>query len=127
MLRIDTHQHVIPPDYRKALQKAGVDDSGGRAVPDWTVDTALQTMAELDIASAILSVSTPAAGHYFAAGLDRLDDDDRAAIDRTNALALFPRFGTPATAVPVSGRDRIRGTIRRQALRVMVKAVGARG
>jgi hypothetical protein len=59
MLRIDTHQHVIPPDYRKALQKAGVDDSGGRAVPDWTVDTALQTMAALDIASAILSVSTP--------------------------------------------------------------------
>ena len=54
MLRIDTHQHVIPPDYRKALQKAGVDDSGGRAVPDWTVDTALQTMAALDIASAIL-------------------------------------------------------------------------
>ena len=49
------------------------------------------------------------------------------AIDRTNALALFPRFGTPATPVPVSGRDRIRGTIRRQALRVMVKAVGARG
>jgi predicted TIM-barrel fold metal-dependent hydrolase len=341
MLRIDTHQHVIPPDYRKALQKAGVDDSGGRAVPDWTVDTALQTMAELDIASAILSVSTPgtmflpkpavaaalardlndysaglvasspdrfgffatvplphidesvaetvralddlnadgvvllannsgtylgedgqddlfaaldarsavvfihphelpgptvpgmpafaadflldttraayllvrngirqrypnirfilghaggfvpyashrlaisimgdtgrspadslndfssfyfdtalsssaaalptllafaqpghvtfgsdwpyapvAAGHYFAAGLDRLDDGDRAAVDRTNALALFPRFGTPATPVPVSGRDRIRGTIRRQALRVMVKAVGARG
>jgi 6-methylsalicylate decarboxylase len=341
MLRIDTHQHLIPPDYRKALQKAGVDDSGGRAVPDWTVDTALQTMAELDIASAILSVSTPgtmflpkpadaaalardlndysaglvasstdwfgffatvplphidesvaetiralddlnadgvvllannsgtylgedgqddlfaaldarsavvfihphelpgptvpgmpafaadflldttraayllvrngirqrypnirfilghaggfvpyashrlaisimgdtgrspadslndfssfyfdtalsssaaalptplafaqpghvtfgsdwpyapvAAGHYFAAGLDRLDDDDRAAVDRTNALALFPRFGTQATAVPVSVRDRIRGTIRRQVLRVMVKAVGARG
>jgi predicted TIM-barrel fold metal-dependent hydrolase len=341
VLRIDTHQHLIPPDYRKALQKAGVDDSGGRAVPDWTVDTALQTMAELDIASAILSVSTPgttflpqaadaaalardlndysaalvassperfgffatvplphvdeavaetvralddlnadgvvllannagtylgqdgqddlfaaldarsavvfihphelpgptvpglppfaadflldttraayllvrngirqrypsirfilghaggfvpyashrlaisimgdtgrspadslndfssfyfdtalsssaaalptlltfaqpghvtfgsdwpyapvAAGHYFAAGLDRLADDDRAAIDRTNPLALFPRFGTPATAVPVSGRDRIKGTIRRQALRVMVKAVGARG
>jgi predicted TIM-barrel fold metal-dependent hydrolase len=59
MLRIDTHQHMIPPDYRKALQKAGVDESGGRALPDWSPESALQTMAELDIATAILSVSTP--------------------------------------------------------------------
>lgn len=59
MPRIDTHQHLIPPDYRKALKRAGVDDSGGRALPDWTVDDALQTMSELDVASTILSVSTP--------------------------------------------------------------------
>ncbi|BBZ09938.1 amidohydrolase family protein [Mycobacterium branderi] len=59
MLRIDTHHHLIPPDYRKALQKAGIDEAGGRALPDWTAEAALQTMAELDIATAILSVSTP--------------------------------------------------------------------
>ena len=35
MLRIDTHHHLVPPDYRKALQKAGIDDAGGRAArPD---------------------------------------------------------------------------------------------
>jgi 6-methylsalicylate decarboxylase len=59
MLRIDTHQHTIPPGYRKALQKAGIDEAGGRALPDWSPKAALQTMAELNISTAILSVSTP--------------------------------------------------------------------
>jgi predicted TIM-barrel fold metal-dependent hydrolase len=59
MLRIDTHHHLIPPDYRKALQKAEIDEAGGRALPDWSPDASLQTMAELGIGTAILSVSTP--------------------------------------------------------------------
>jgi predicted TIM-barrel fold metal-dependent hydrolase len=59
MLRVDTHHHLIPPDYRNALQKAGIDDAGGRALPDWSPDGSLQVMAELDIGTAILSVSTP--------------------------------------------------------------------
>jgi hypothetical protein len=59
MLHIDTHHHLIPPGYRKALQKAGIDEAGGRTLPEWTPEAALQTMAELDIATAILSVSTP--------------------------------------------------------------------
>ncbi|MBV8348405.1 MAG: amidohydrolase [Mycolicibacterium sp.] len=59
MLRIDTHHHLIPPDYRKALQKAGIDEAGGRVLPDWSPEASLQTMAELDVATAILSVSTP--------------------------------------------------------------------
>ena len=59
MLRIDTHHHLIPPDYRKALRKAGLDEAGGRAVPDWSPQASLQAMADLDIGTAILSVSTP--------------------------------------------------------------------
>jgi 6-methylsalicylate decarboxylase len=59
MLRIDTHQHLIPPDYRKALGQAGISEAGGRALPDWSPESALQAMGELDIATAILSVSTP--------------------------------------------------------------------
>ncbi len=59
MLRIDTHHHLIPPDYRNALQKAGIDEAGGRALPDWSPDGSLRTMAELDVGTAILSVSTP--------------------------------------------------------------------
>lgn len=59
MNRIDTHHHMIPADYRKALQKAGIDEAGGRALPDWSPEASLQAMAELDIATAILSVSTP--------------------------------------------------------------------
>ncbi|MBS9534738.1 amidohydrolase [Mycobacterium sp. M1] len=59
MLRIDTHQHLIPPDYRKALRKAGIDEAGGRALPDWSPEAALQTMADLNVGTAVVSVSTP--------------------------------------------------------------------
>ena len=59
MLRIDTHHHMIPPDYRKALRRAGIDEAGGRALPDWSPEGSLQTMDELGVATAILSVSTP--------------------------------------------------------------------
>lgn len=59
MRRIDTHQHLIPPDYRKALHAAGMDEFAGRMVPDWSAEAALATMAELEVATAILSVSTP--------------------------------------------------------------------
>ena len=59
MSRIDTHHHIIPADYRKALRNAGIDEAGGRALPDWSPEAALQTMAELDVATAIVSVSTP--------------------------------------------------------------------
>jgi 6-methylsalicylate decarboxylase len=59
VLRIDTHHHMIPPDYRKALRRAGIDEAGGRTLPDWSPNSSLQTMAELGVATAILSVSTP--------------------------------------------------------------------
>jgi 6-methylsalicylate decarboxylase len=59
MLRIDTHHHVIPPDYRKALDRAGLLEAGGRELPDWSVDGSLQAMVELNVGTAILSVSTP--------------------------------------------------------------------
>jgi 6-methylsalicylate decarboxylase len=59
MSRIDTHHHSVPPLYQVALQKAGITDAGGRAMPDWTVDAALATMAALDVETGIMSVSAP--------------------------------------------------------------------
>ena len=59
MHRIDTHQHLIPPGYRKALRRAGIDEAGDRALPDWNPEASVEAMAELDVATAILSVSTP--------------------------------------------------------------------
>jgi 6-methylsalicylate decarboxylase len=59
VLRIDTHHHVIPPDYRKALQQAGLSAAGGRELPQWSPEASLQQMAELGVGTAILSVSTP--------------------------------------------------------------------
>ncbi len=60
MPRIDTHHHMIPPDYRTALQKAGIADAGGRALPGWSPEASLHAMSELDVAAGILSVSAPA-------------------------------------------------------------------
>jgi predicted TIM-barrel fold metal-dependent hydrolase len=59
MLCIDTHHHMIPPAYRDMLRRAGIDEAGGRALPDWSPEGSLQTMAELDVGTAIVSVSTP--------------------------------------------------------------------
>jgi len=59
MLRIDTHHHLIPPDYRKALQQAGLLEAGGRTMPDWSPEASMQAMADLNVGTAILSVSTP--------------------------------------------------------------------
>ena len=81
MARIDTHDHLIPPDYLAALHKAGLEEAGGRALPDWSPEVALEAMAELDIATAILSVSTPgtaflpAAGDQAVRALDELHAD----------------------------------------------------
>lgn len=56
--RIDTHHHVVPPVYADWLATKGV-DAGGRAIPDWSVDQALELMDRLEVTKAILSVSTP--------------------------------------------------------------------
>jgi predicted TIM-barrel fold metal-dependent hydrolase len=104
MLRIDTHHHLIPPDYRKALQKAGIAEAGGRTLPDWSPDASLQTMVELGIGTAILSVSTP--GTTFlpnpadSAALARDLNDYSAAL----ATAQPERFGFFA-AVPMPHVD----------------------
>jgi predicted TIM-barrel fold metal-dependent hydrolase len=64
MLRIDTHHHLIPPDYRKALQQADLLEAGGRAMPDWSPEASMQAMADLNVGTAILSVSTPGTAFF---------------------------------------------------------------
>ena len=56
--RIDTHQHIVPPAYAAWLAARGL-NAGGRAIPHWSVDGALELMHGAGIASAILSLSTP--------------------------------------------------------------------
>jgi predicted TIM-barrel fold metal-dependent hydrolase len=98
MLRIDTHHHLIPPDYRKALQKAGLTAAAGRVLPDWSPEASLQTMAELGVGTAILSVSTP--GTAFLASPADATALARDLNDYTAELAAAQpdRFGFFATA-----------------------------
>jgi 6-methylsalicylate decarboxylase len=102
--RIDTHMHLVPPDYAEALHTAGIDEAGGRRLPAWSPDLALQTMNALDVSTAILSVSTP--GTTFlpapadAAALARDLNDYTADLVRSHP----GRFGFFAT-VPMPHRD----------------------
>jgi predicted TIM-barrel fold metal-dependent hydrolase len=104
MLRIDTHHHMIAPDYRKALRRSGIDEAGGRALPDWSPEGSLQTMADLGVATAIVSVSTPCTTFL-------LEGADACALARdlndygANLVASAPdRFGFFAT-VPMPHID----------------------
>ncbi|GIF23173.1 putative TIM-barrel fold metal-dependent hydrolase [Actinoplanes tereljensis] len=60
MGRIDMHAHFIPDFYRAAASAAGHSHPDGMpAIPAWSVDAALATMDGLDIATALLSISSP--------------------------------------------------------------------
>ena len=45
--RIDVHQHLLPPVYVDWLRKHGIDDAGGRALPDWSPEAALALMDQI--------------------------------------------------------------------------------
>lgn len=104
MARIDTHHHLIPPAYRAALTRAGIEQAGGRALPDWSTEASLHAMADLNVGTAILSVSTPGTAFLPAAA-------DAAALARdvndytASVVAEHPsRFGFFAT-VPMPHVD----------------------
>ncbi len=56
--RIDTHHHVVPPEYAAWLRARGT-SAGGLPTPGWDPATALALMDRHGIAAAVLSVSTP--------------------------------------------------------------------
>src|SRR5437879_3006742 len=55
--RIDVHHHLSPPTYVTAPNASGFDDALMR---NWTIDKALAVMDKAGIATAMLSVTTPA-------------------------------------------------------------------
>ena len=60
--RVDVHQHIVPSFYRDLLTRAGIAEAGGRELPGWSAESALEVMDLLGTATAIVSVSTPGTG-----------------------------------------------------------------
>ena len=61
--RVDVHHHIVPADYVDALASIGINDSMGKDFPKWTPDASVSIMNQLNIQTAITSLSTP--GVYF--------------------------------------------------------------
>ncbi|ALR13696.1 amidohydrolase family protein [Mycobacteroides saopaulense] len=101
MARIDTHHHCIPPLYRTLLQKAGIEEAGGRALPDWSPETSLETMDALNVSTAILSVSTPgttflsSAADAAALARDLNDYTSGVVADQPNRFGFFATVPMP--------------------------------
>jgi predicted TIM-barrel fold metal-dependent hydrolase len=60
--RVDVHQHIVPSFYRDRLVQVGIAEAGGRELPEWSAESALEVMDLLGTATAIVSVSTPGTG-----------------------------------------------------------------
>jgi 6-methylsalicylate decarboxylase len=45
--RIDVHHHVLPPAYAAWLRNEGIHEAGGRALPEWAVQSTLDLMGRL--------------------------------------------------------------------------------
>jgi predicted TIM-barrel fold metal-dependent hydrolase len=93
--RIDVHQHLVPPFYASALHSHGGDPSGS-VTPEWSAERAVEFMDSQQIATGILSVSTPSVVGW--------DQSERREMARrineysANLVAIQPqRFGSFAT------------------------------
>jgi predicted TIM-barrel fold metal-dependent hydrolase len=73
--RVDVHAHFLPDSYQKALTAAGIRQAdGGIPIPTWSAEAHLAMMAQYNIATSILSISSP--------GLQFVAADRRAALAR---------------------------------------------
>ncbi|RSM75932.1 amidohydrolase [Kibdelosporangium aridum] len=68
-MRIDTHQHIVPPRYAEWMHDKGI-RPGGVDLPSWSPSAALKFMDGHGIQTGILSLSTP--GVYFADAAEAL-------------------------------------------------------
>jgi predicted TIM-barrel fold metal-dependent hydrolase len=69
--RIDVHQHIIPKPYAEWLEQSGISDAGGTHFPAWSAEATIKLMDRHEIATGILSVSTPGVHLRPCSGKDR--------------------------------------------------------
>ena len=98
-MKIDVHAHYVPASYREALQRAGhAQPDGMPFIPEWSADQHVEMMNRLDIATSLLSISSPGVSlgdGVPAADLAReVNEDGRRAVvdhpDRFGLLASLP-------------------------------------
>lgn len=92
---VDVHHHMVPPHYREALEKAGIETNG---IPLWSPDRSLRMMERFHLERVLLSISSP--GAWFgddveARKLARSCNEYAASLmkrhpDRLGALATLP-------------------------------------
>lgn len=61
--RIDVHHHLVPPAFKAAMRRRGIERVAGAPLPEWTPERSLGVMDANGIATALLSLSAP--GVYF--------------------------------------------------------------
>ncbi len=90
--RIDVHHHVLPDFYIEAQKAAGITGTAYRGFPEWTPEMSLAVMNTNDIATSILSFTSP--GIWFG-DIARTHDLARRCNDYLAELTLrYPgRFG----------------------------------
>ncbi|GAM40133.1 hypothetical protein TCE0_034r12242 [Talaromyces pinophilus] len=70
-VKIDTHSHFLPPDYRNTLENNGhAHPDGMPGIPEWSVETHLEMMKSVNVTKSYLSISSP--GTHLIAGDNKL-------------------------------------------------------
>jgi predicted TIM-barrel fold metal-dependent hydrolase len=95
---IDVHHHIVPADYRVAIDAATGGSIGGIPQPAWDEHSMLERMDEVGIARALVSVSAPALGPIDADArprIARMCNSEIAALratypDRIGGFAVLP-------------------------------------
>ncbi|MEU7212637.1 amidohydrolase family protein [Streptomyces sp. NPDC044989] len=128
--RIDVHQHLVPAFYREELVKADVADVGGRALPDWSPESAVEVMDLLDVGTAIVSVSAPGVGFLAegtrAADLARRLNEYSASLaaDRPGRFGYFATLPMPDIAACATEAARALDDLRADGVTLLANNAG---
>ncbi len=57
--RIDTHHHILPPEYVRLVGRPAIGRPAPTGAPEWDVATSLRVMDDNEVGAAVVSVSAP--------------------------------------------------------------------
>ncbi len=93
---LDVHAHYVTPRYRRECQMAGHGHPDGMpAIPEWSVEAAVDVMGQSGTAAAVLSISSP--GVHFGANELGMNAAARELATHVNDAGAHIVSGRPAT------------------------------